>query len=116
MEDIESSRTFWFQQGYIHEQTCRKRIPVDIDGTTATATTEIDANVQTATIEKTYKSYYAIPSGRTMVVLDDKVRTESLLDDGSELNLMAEDLYSELGHLIDSNIRWRINGFDSRIE
>jgi len=109
--------------GYIHEQTRRKRIPVEDSSATAaamasaaTSATESEANTETATVANVCKPYYAIPSGRAVVVLNDKVRAESLLDDGSELNLMAEEVYKELGHPIDGNIRWRINGFDSRVE
>ena len=62
------------------------------------------------------KPYYALLSGHALVVLDDKVHAESLLNDGSELNVMSEDLYRELGHPIDENIHWHINGFDSKVE
>jgi len=91
--------------GSIHEQTHCKRIQVE-DASATDSTTEYEAKVQTATIANIYKLYYAIPSGCTVVVLDDKLLMESLLDDGSELNLIAEEVYSELGHLIDENIQW----------
>ena len=69
-----------------------------------------------STIDNVSKPYYAISASCAVVVLDDKIRVESLLDDGSELNLMAEEVYKQLGHPIDGNIHWRINGFDSRVE
>jgi len=101
--------------GYIHEQTRRKRIPVDTEATAST--TELGATEQATTaVGNSYKLYYAISSGRAPVAINDKVCIQCLLDDGSELNIMSEDLYNELGHLIDRNIRRRINGFDSRIE
>jgi len=97
--------------GYIHEQTRRKRIPVEDSSAMASAATsapDYEADVRAATIDTVSKPYYTIPSGHAMVVLDDKVRVESLLDDGSELNLMAEKVCKELGHPIDGNIQWRI--------
>jgi len=100
--------------GYIYEQIRRKRIPVEDSATTSA--TEYEADVQVATIDNVSKPYYAIPSGRAVVVLDDKIHVESLLDNGSELNVMAEDVYKELGHPIDRNIHWRINRFDSKVE
>jgi hypothetical protein len=81
--------------GYIHEQTRHKRVLRDGSETTA-STIEIDADVQTTAITpggKAFRPFYAIPSGRAFVLLDDKVRTESLLDDGSELNLMDRGIY-----------------------
>jgi len=99
---------------YLHDQTRRKRIAVEVPTSATASTVEYDANVQAATVAAS-KPYYALPSGRAVVVLDDKVHAESFLDDGSELNVMSEDLYKELGHPIDENIQWRINGFDSRI-
>ena len=101
--------------GYIHEQTRRKRIPVDTEA--MASTTELGATEQATTaVGNSYKLYYAISSGRAPVAINDKVCIQCLLDDGSELNIMSEDLYNELGHPIDRNIRRRINGFDSRIE
>ena len=105
--------------GYIHEQTRCKRIPVEDSSAMASAATSVskhEADVQVATVDNVSKPYYAIPSGRAVVVLDDMIRVESLLDDGSELNLMAEEVYKELGHPIDRNIHWRINGFDSKLK
>ena len=101
--------------GYIHEQTRGKRIPVDTEATAST--TELGATEQATTaVGNSYKLYYAISSGRAPVAINDKVCIQCLLDDGSELNIMSEDLYNELGHPIDRNICRRINEFDSRIE
>ena len=97
---------------YIHEQTRRKRHPIEADSTQTT----VDANVQAASLSEFSKAYYALPSGRVAVVLNDQVRLHALLDSGSELNIMSEDCYRQLGHPIDEGIRWRINGFDSKIE
>lgn len=104
--------------GYIHEQTRRKRVLRDGSETTASSN-EIDADVQTTAVipgGKACRPFSAVPSGRALVVLDDKVRTESLLDDGSELNLMDRGVYEELDHPIDENINWRINGYGSKAQ
>jgi hypothetical protein len=62
------------------------------------------------------KAYYALPSGHAAVVFDDQLKICELLDNGSELNIMSEDNSRKLDCLIDENIQWRINGFDSKIE
>jgi len=72
--------------GYIHEQTRRKRIPIDTEA--MASTTELGATEQATTaIGNSYKPYYVIPSG---CAINDKVCIECLLDDGSELNIMSE--------------------------
>jgi len=70
----------------------------------ATSAPDYEADARAATIDTVSKPYYAIPSGRAVVVFDDKIRVKSLLDDGSELNLMAKEVYKELRHPIDGNI------------
>jgi hypothetical protein len=100
--------------GYIHKQTHRKH--VSQDGSEATAFT-IDTDVQTTVVMpggKAFRQFYAIPSGRALVILDDKIHTESLLDDGSELKLMDRGIYEELEHPIDENINWRVNEYGSK--
>jgi hypothetical protein len=62
------------------------------------------------------KAYYALPSGRATVVLDDQLKVHGLLDNGSELNIMSEENFRKMDYPIDGNIQWRINGFDSKIE
>ena len=99
---------------YIHEWTGRKRIP--IEDSAATSAVEYEADVQVATIANVAKPYYAISYSCTKIVLNDTVHVEGLLEDGSELNLMAEKVYKELRHPIDGNIQWKINGFDSRVK
>ena len=75
-----------------------------------------EADIQVSTIDNVSKPYYAISAGCAVVVLDDKIRVESLFNDGSELNLIVEVVHRELEHPIDGNIHWRINGVDSTIE
>jgi hypothetical protein len=104
--------------GYIHEQTRRKRVPRD-DVDSNNSINEIDAGVNTTSVMpggKAFRPFYAIPSGRALVVLDDKVRAECLLDDGSELNLMDQGIFEELEHPIDEKINWRINGYGTKAQ
>ena len=103
---------------YMHEQTRQKCIPVSEPNETseaaarATAVSETDATVSLVT-SNAPKPYYALPSGKAAVVLNDHIRTNALLDDGSELNIMSEELCDELEHPIDTDINWRINGYDA---
>ena len=41
---------------------------------------------------------------------------EALLDDGSELNIMAKRAFEQLQHPIDICVNWRINGYDEKAE
>src|SRR5579862_2516556 len=108
---------------YMHEQTRRKRVPVsdtnsdDADeiievASKATAVSESTATVSLVTSSGP-KPFYALPSGKAAVVLNEQVRTNALLDDGSELNVMSEALYKELEYPIDEDINWKINGYDA---
>ena len=63
-----------------------------------------------------WKSLYTCPSAHTTVSLNDKLQVEALLDDGSELNIMAKCPFDQLQHPIDTNINWRINGYDEKAE
>src|SRR5579862_9843367 len=108
---------------YMHEQTRRKRVPVsdtnsdDADeiievASKATAVSESTATVSPVT-SSGLKPFYALPSGKAAVVLNEQVRTNALLDDGSELNIMSEAIYEELEYPIDEDINWKINGYDA---
>src|SRR5438045_1860340 len=110
---------------YLHDQTRRKRIPVT-GGTTNAVSTEDDmesvmedvvfADTNMAQLSAVGKPLYACPSARTKVCLDDDVQVEALLDDGSELNIMAKGTFERLQHPIDTDINWRINGYDAKAE
>jgi len=41
---------------------------------------------------------------------------EGLLDDGSELNIMVKQTFERLRHPTDTDINWRINGYDAKAE
>jgi hypothetical protein len=58
--------------------------------------------------------FYACPSGQAKVTLDDQVQVTALLDDGSELNLLPRRIYEQLDLPIDTEIDWRINGYDTK--
>jgi hypothetical protein len=110
---------------YLHDQTRRKRIPVTGGTTNAISTKDetecimediVLADTNMAQLSTVEKPLYACPSARTKVCLDDDVQVEALLDDGSELNIMAERTFKRLQHPIDTDINWRINGYDAKAE
>ena len=79
---------------YLHDQTRRKRIPV-MGGTTNVVSTEdvmedvVFADTNIAQLSAVEKPFYACSFARIKVCLDDDEQVEALLDDGSELNIMA---------------------------
>jgi hypothetical protein len=99
---------------YIHDQTRRRRAPIDSGSPVSSDVTT--ANAQATSLIDFGKAYYALPSGRASVVLDDQLKIPGLLDGGSELNIMSEEYFRKMDYPIDGNIQWRINGFDSKIE
>jgi hypothetical protein len=100
---------------YIHDQTRRRRSPIE-ESSSPSSSTVTTANAQTTSFIDFGKAYYALPSGRAAVVLDDQLKVRGLLDGGSELNIMSEENFKKMDYPIDGNIQWRINGFDSKIE
>jgi hypothetical protein len=101
---------------YIHDQTRRKRAPIEESSSSASSVAITTANAQTTSFFDIGKAFYALPSGRAAVVLDDQLKVRGLLDSGSELNIMSEENFRKMDYPIDGNIQWRINGFDSKIE
>jgi hypothetical protein len=98
---------------YFHDQTRKRRIPL---GEVSSASAEDNVISADSNLAQVDKSLYAVPSPRAKVVLDEEVQVEALLDDGSELNLMGKEIFEKLGHPLDSDISWRINGYDSGAE
>ena len=98
---------------WLNDRTRRTRRPIDT-ATASFATDEdvspISANVNTFSV----KPLYACPSGRAATLINNKVDVSALLDDGSELNLMPKRTWEQLGIPIDTDINWRINGYDSK--
>jgi hypothetical protein len=91
---------------YIHDQTRRRRAPIDAGSPVSSDT--MTANAQTTSLINLRKAYYALPSGRAAVVLDDQLKVRVLLDNGSELNIMSEEIFRKMDYPIDGNIQWRI--------
>ena len=60
------------------------------------------------------RAFYACPSGRAKVTLDNQLQVTALLDDGSELNLLPRRIFERLDIPIDTEIDWRINGYDTK--
>jgi hypothetical protein len=100
---------------YIHDQTRRRRSAIEAESSFASSG-PITADTNTTTLFDIGKPFYALPSGRASVVLNDQVKVRGLLDGGSELNIMSEEYFRKTDYPIDANIQWRINGFDSKIE
>ena len=108
---------------YIHDQTRKRRVPIaNSDGISNRispaeySTEDVSANANLTQSSATGKSLYACPSARAKVCLNDELQVESLLDDGSELNIMAKRTFEQLQHPIDTNVNWRINGYDVKAE
>ena len=59
------------------------------------------------------KSYYALPSGKAKVTIDDRVTVNALLDNGSEVNMMPRRVFEQLNLPIDTEIRWQINAYNT---
>jgi hypothetical protein len=60
--------------------------------------------------------FYACPSGRAKALVDGYFKANSLLDNGSEVNLMPRRVFEQLDLPIDTDIAWRINTFNTGAE
>jgi Protein of unknown function (DUF4100) len=103
---------------YLHDQTRKRRIPINTPVTVPTATAT-NASVTTATADADadtgyLKQLYACPSGRAKVTIDHAIEVNSLLDHGSELNMMPRRIFEKTNLPIDTNISWRIEKYDSK--
>jgi hypothetical protein len=105
---------------YIHDQTRKRRVPLETDSSASVTAVTINGtdgttDVVSANVHSAITTpLYACPSGRTKVYLDDEVPVSALLDDGSELNIMSQNTFDQLQHPLDSDINWKINGYDSK--
>jgi len=109
---------------YIHDQTRRHRIPVDLNAnaTQIQSAEGVSASVTEASVNAVWlpgisKPLYACLSAKTKVFLDDEMQAEGLLDDRSELNLMERKVFESLQHPIDVDIasNWKIHGYESDV-
>ena len=108
---------------YIRDQTRKRRVSIPSDGISnrispAEDSTEdiVSVNADLTQLSAVGKSLYACPSARAKVCLDDKLEVEALLDDGSESNIMSKRTFEQLQYPIDTNVNWRINGYDAEAQ
>jgi hypothetical protein len=130
--------------GYLHDQTRKRRVPVaastasaipnsstvstasPVPNSSTVSTVSTVPTIPTSTIStastnltslagpEVQKSYYALPSGRAKVTLNHSLMVDSLLDNGSEVNMMPVRVFEKLELPIDTEIGWRINTYEDR--
>jgi len=104
---------------YLHDQTRKRRMPLETNETNSNSTQFVPESdeTQTATVSRAEweKAYYALPSGHVRVGLPGDIAVSALLDHGSEINLMPLRVFERLNWPIDMNIDWTINGYDPDI-
>jgi len=86
---------------YMHDQPRKRRVPIDshleamvMSATPAPTSVPIVVETHSATLTP----LYAAPSGQANVLLDGHVKANSLLDDGSEVCIMAHRIFDQLGN------------------
>jgi hypothetical protein len=100
--------------GYIHDMTRKRRVPIDKpEDTMAMQSTTRATPISVSTNSAIYKAYYDCPSGRAKVLLDKQLNTYGLLDNGSEVLMMPRRVHERLDLPIDTEINWRINGYNT---
>ena len=105
---------------YVAQQTRKHRLPVN--STTAATTddseTPVTGSATAGTVPERSSvnqvSLYACPSSRVKVTLNASHSCWSLLDDGSEINIMPWRTWERLNYPIDTDIQWRVNSFEGR--
>jgi hypothetical protein len=103
--------------GYLHDQTRKRRVPIDSPVSAATSAAVVSSSVLDANVNVNsghLKQLYACPSGRAKVTLDRELSVYSLLDNGSEVNMMPRRVFEQMDLPIDTEIRWRIDTYDSK--
>ena len=107
--------------GYLHEQIQKRHVSIDTAApatpmsTTAPTITAASTKVQiNSTNAGDLKKLYPYPSPRPKATLDHEVKVMSLLDAGSEVNIMPHCVFEQLNLAIDSDINWRIEVYDSK--
>ena len=103
---------------YLHDQTRKYRISIDTPSIIPTIanTTDMSSSILNVIINSDHlKKLYTCPSGRAKVTLDHEVDVYSLLDHGSELNMMPRRVFERTEFFINTEIRWRIDKYDSQI-
>ena len=82
---------------WLSDRTRKRRKPIEATFTSNTTATPI---------------LYAAASGKVKATLDGTYKLDSLLDDGSEVNLMSLHAFQQMNLPIDTEIDWKINGYD----
>ena len=66
---------------------------------------EIITSVSAAMINSAqHKTFYAYPSDRVRALIDDRLKIDAFLDNGSEVIMISQRVYERLKLLIDINI------------
>jgi len=104
--------------GYLHDQTRKRRVPVDTTTTTSTKTTTGSIeSIPTFNVNSTQaRTFYACPSGHAKATIDQQITVHALLDNGSEVNMMPRRVFERLGLPIDTDIKWSINTYNTESE
>jgi hypothetical protein len=92
---------------YLHDQTRKRRIPVDSTPILVVANvTSLSSSIINADVNSGYlMQLYACPLGHVKVTIDQHVKAESLLDNGSEVNMMPRHIFERTNLPIDTEIR-----------
>ena len=85
--------------------------PASSTATSAASATSPMSSVNVNSVSS--KSYSALPSGHAKVSLDDQLSVNVTLDNGSEVNMMPRGIFEQMDLPIDTEIRWRINAYDT---
>ena len=62
-----------------------------------------------------HKIFYVYPSDQVKALINDRLKIDAFLDNDSEVIMMSQCVYEQLKLLIDINIDWYINEYDSKI-
>jgi hypothetical protein len=84
---------------WLSDRTRKRRKPIEA------ASTSVTSAVPTPIL-------YAAASGKAKATLNGTYELDSLLDDGSEVNLMSFYAFQQMNLPIDTEIDWKINGYD----
>ena len=103
--------------GYMHDQTRKRRVPVNapVNATASSNAADIPPEIPiTTTVNSAQaRTFYACTSGYAKTTIDQRVKVIALLDGGSEVNVMPRRVFERLDLPIDTDIRWRINTYNS---
>ena len=102
---------------YMHDQTRKRRVPIDSHLESMVLSTAPAPSSVPPIVEINNASlvpFYAAPSGRVNATLNGQVKVGSLLDDGSEVNIMPRRTFEKLDFPIDTDIEWKISSFGAK--